>query len=73
MLAHVVQRDQNLDSEPFDETQRKALEVVHLDEVVEVDAEQFKCQAEMLSTNEMVKPFHNIFLIFWVVSIQSFN
>ena len=73
MLAHVVQRDQNLDSEPFDETQRKALEVVHLDEVVEVDAEQFKSQAEMLSTNEMVKPFHNIFLIFWVVSIQSFN
>ena len=42
MLAHVVQRDQNLDSEPFDETQRKALEVVHLDKVVEVDAEQFK-------------------------------
>ena len=42
MLSHVVQRDQNLNRETFDQTQWKAQEIVHLDEVVKIDAEQFK-------------------------------
>ena len=42
VLAHVVQRNEDLDGEALDQTQRKAQEIVHLDEVVEVDAEQLK-------------------------------
>ena len=73
VLTHVVERDQDLDCKPLYQTQREALEVIHLDEVVEVDTEQFKCQNQMFSENEMVKPFHNILLIFRIMSIQSFN
>ena len=49
------------------------MEVVHLNEVVQVDTEQLESQNEMLSENEVVKPFHYILLIFWIVAIQSFN
>ena len=73
VLTHVVEWDQDLDGKPLDQTQWKALEVIHLDEVVEVDTEQFKCQNQMFPENKMVKPFHNILLIFWIISIQSFN
>jgi hypothetical protein len=38
MFPHVVKRYQNLNGEPFDQTQRKSLKVVHFYEVVEIDA-----------------------------------
>ena len=71
MFTHVVKGDEDLDGEPLDQTQAEPLKVVHLDEVVEVDAEQFESQDEMLAENEMIKAFHNILLIFWIVLIQS--
>ena len=69
MLSHVVQRDQNLNRETFDQTQWKAQEIVHLDEVVKIDAEQFKGKDQVPSEHEMVQAFHNIFLVFWIMSI----
>ena len=69
MLSHVVQRDQNLNRETFDQTQWKAQEIVHLDEVVEIDAEQLKGQNQVPSKHEMVQAFHNIFLVFRIMSI----
>ena len=37
VFPHEVERDQDLDGEPLDQRQTEALEVVHLDEVVQVD------------------------------------
>ena len=73
VLSHVVERYQNLDCKTFDQTQRKAQEIVHLDEVVKVDAEQFKGQNQVPSEHEMVQAFHNIFLVFRIVSVQSLD
>ena len=73
VLAHVVQRNEDLDGEALDQTQRKAQEIVHLDEVVEVDTEQFKGEDEMLAEDEVIQALHNVLLILWVVTIQSLN
>ena len=72
VLPHIVQRDQDLYRKSLYQAQGEALKIVHLDEVVKVDTEQLECQNEVLSKYEMVKPFHNILLIFWIMSIQSF-
>lgn len=42
VFPHVVERNEDLNRETFDQTQRKALKVVHLDEVVEVHAQQLE-------------------------------
>ena len=73
VLAHVVQRYQNLDREPLDQAEREAQEVVHLDEVVEVDAQQLEGQDEVLAEDKVIQPLHNIFLVFGVVPVQRFN
>ena len=73
VLSHVVERYQDLNRKTFDQAQGKAEEVVHLDEVVKVDAEQFKGQNQVPSEHKVVQAFHNIFLIFGIVSIQSLD
>lgn len=42
VFPHVVERNEDLNRETFDQTQREALKVVHLDEVVEVHAQQLE-------------------------------
>lgn len=39
VFTHVVKGDEDLDGEPLDQAQAEPLKVVHLDEVVQVDAE----------------------------------
>lgn len=69
VFSHEVQRDQNLNSESFDQTEAEALKVVHLDEVVQIDTQQFECDHQMLSKYELVQHFNDVFLIFWVFLI----
>lgn len=38
VFSHVVKRDEDLNGETFNQRQRETLKVVHLDEVVEIDA-----------------------------------
>ena len=73
VLPHVVQRYQYLDCEALNQAQAEAQEVVHLDEVVEVDAEQLEGQDEVLAEDEVIQPLHNVFLVFGVVPVQRFN
>lgn len=54
VLVQVVKGDKDLDCESFDKIQRKALEVIHLDELIQVDREHFKCDHEMLPEVELV-------------------
>ena len=73
MLAHVVKRDQDLDREPLDQAEREAQEVVHLDEVIEVDGEELEGEDQMLAEDEVVQALYDILLVFRVVSVQRFN
>jgi len=70
VLSHVVQRDQYLNSESFYQRQVEALEIVHFDEIVEVDRQEFKRNAKMLSAYELLKFLNNIFLVIRVLFIQ---
>ena len=73
VLTHVVERNEDLDGEPFDQAQGEALEVVHLDEVVEVDAEELERDDEMLAERERVEALDDVLLVFWIVLVQCFD
>ena len=49
VLVEIIQRNQNLNRKPFDQVQREALEVVHLDELIQVHRQHFKTQDQMLA------------------------
>ncbi len=69
VFSHEVQRDQYLNGETFDKAEAEALKVVHFDEVVQIDTQQFECDHQMLSKYKLVQHFNNVFLIFWVFLI----
>jgi hypothetical protein len=73
VLAHVVKRNQDLNREPLNQRQRKALEVVHLDEIVEVYGEQFESDDEMLSEYELVQFLNNVLFVVGVFFVQHLN
>ena len=73
VLSHVVKRDEDLDSKPLDQAQWEAQEVVHLDEVVQVDTKEFEGDVKMLAEDKVITLLYNIFLILRVVSIQSID
>ena len=69
VLTHIVERYEDLDREPLDQTEGEALKVVHLDEVVKVDAQQFERDAEMLAEGELVEALDDVLLVFRIVLI----
>lgn len=73
VLAHVVQGNEYLDSESLDQRQREAFEIVHLDEIVEVDTEQFERDDQMLAEDELIIPSDDILLVFRILFIKRFN
>ena len=73
VLAHIVQRYQNLNCKPFYQRQTKTHKVVHLDEIVEVDRKEFESENQMFAEVELVAELHNILLVLGVLFIQSFD
>jgi len=73
MLAHVVQGDEYLNGKALDQRKREAFEIIHLDEVVEIDAEKFESDAQMLSEYELIIPPDNILLVFRILFIERFD
>jgi len=70
VFGQEVERYQNLDGEPLDQVERKTLEVVHLDELVEVDRKHFEGDHEVLPKHKLIQPPDNILLVFRVLVIQ---
>ena len=64
MLFHEEETDENLDCKAFDQIQREALKVVHLNELVEIYTKQLKGDHEMLSKYKLVVFPDDILLIF---------
>lgn len=59
-----------MNGESSNEAQRDSLKVAVLDEFVEVETEQFKCDAEMVSEHNVVFYSHNVVLIIRVIHLQ---
>ena len=72
-LFHVMQRDKNLNGEPTDEPLRHALEVVHLDELVQVHGQHLEGQDQVLPEDKRFHDAHNILLILWIVLFELFK
>ena len=54
VLSHVVKRDEDLDSKPLNQAQWEAQEVVHFDEIVQVDTEKLESEDKMLAEDKVV-------------------
>jgi hypothetical protein len=70
VFSQEVQRNQNLDRESLNQTKTEALEVVHFDKIVKVDAQKFKCNHEVLSKHELVQLLNYIFLVLRVLFVK---
>ena len=64
VLFHIVQGNEHLNGKSSDQAKRYSLEVVHLNKVVYVYREQFKCEIQVFSEHKLVKLAYNIFLVF---------
>ena len=70
VLLHEVQRHQQLDGEPPDEAGGYALKVIALDEFVQVHAQHFEGENQVLPEQKFFLNPNNIFLVFRVVIPQ---
>ena len=70
VFAQVVERDKNLNCEPLDQVEGESLEVVHLDELVQVDREHLERYHEVLSEHELVKSSDDVLLVLGVSVVQ---
>lgn len=70
VLAEEVKRYKDLNSEPLNQVQREAIEVVHFDKFVEVHGQHFKCNHEMLAERELVQAADDVLLVLSVVVVQ---
>ena len=62
-----------MDGEPLDQAEGEALEVVHLDEVVKVDAQQLERDAEMLAEGERIEALDDVLLVLRIVLVQCLD
>ena len=70
VFFHEVEGDEYLDSKPLDEVKAESLEVVHFYELVEVHAQQFERDNQVLPEHELVRPPNDILFVFGVSPVQ---
>lgn len=70
MFPHEEQSNQHLNSESFDQVKRESLEIVHLYKLVEVHTKYFEGDHQVLSEDEMIILFDDVFLIIRVILIK---
>ena len=73
MLSHVVERDKYLNRKTLDQTQAETREVVHFNEVVEVDWEQLESDHKMLSEKELFVQLDDVLFVFGIMQIERLN
>ena len=71
VVAHERERLQHLTCEATNEASREAVEVVRLDQLVEVDAQQFSRNAEVSTEVEMLCHLDNVVLLLVVLQHPS--
>ena len=70
VLIEIVQAYQYLDGKPLDQVQGEALEMIHLDELIQIDREDLERDHQMLSEDELVESPDNIFLVFRILVVE---
>ena len=67
--VQVLQRVQYLNCEPSNECQREPLEIIVLYELIQVNAQEFKGYAQMVSKVEGVVHLNNVVVLLWVLNV----
>ncbi len=70
VLAEVVEGNENLDGESLDEVEGETLEVVHLDELVQVDREHLERYHQVLPEHELVESPDDVLFVFRIPVVQ---
>ena len=70
MGSHELQGREHLDGESPDQRCRETTEVVCLDQLVQIDTEQFGDDAQMTSEIEMIRHSNHVMFIFWILSVS---
>ena len=71
MVAHESQRLQHLAREAADQASRETVEVVGLDELVVIDAEEFHSDAQVSTEVEMFGHFNDMMFLIRVLQMSS--
>jgi hypothetical protein len=70
MGPHELQGREHLDSESPDQRRRESAKVVRLDQLVQVDAEQFGDDTKMTSKVEMIRHSNHVMFILWILFVS---
>jgi hypothetical protein len=70
MRPHELQRRQHLDSESPDQRRRESAKVVRLDQLVQVDTEQFGDDTKMTSKVEMIRHSNHVMFILGILFVS---
>ena len=70
VLLHELKTSQNLHRESSDERQREPVEVIGLEQIIQVHAEQFKSDAGMFSKGEVLMHLDCVELVNSVIALQ---
>ena len=70
MVSHQRERLQHLVRKPPDETGREPMEVVRLDQLVEVDAQELRRNAQMATEVEMLRHLEDVVLLVRILPLS---
>jgi hypothetical protein len=73
VFPHEIQGYQNLNCKTLNQAQAEALEIVHLYEIVQINAQKLKGYNKVLSENKLVKFSYNVLLVLWVFLVKHLN
>lgn len=73
VLSHEVERDQDLNCETLNQTETESLKVVHLDEVVQVHAQQLERDHQVLPEHKLIQHLNDVLLVLRVLLVQHLN
>lgn len=71
VVPHECQRLQHLTSEPANQCGSESDKVIGFDQLVEVDTQQFRCNAEMTPEVEVFRHFDNMMFLVRVLHMSS--
>ena len=66
MMAHEAERQECLRRETADEAGRETGKIVGLDELIEIDAEELHCDAQVVAEIERLGHFDDVELLVWI-------
>jgi len=70
MGPHELQRREHLDSEAPDQCSGESTEIVCLDQLVQIDTEQFGDDTKMTSEIEMIRHSDHVMFVFWILFVS---